>query len=203
MSATDTKKTPMEELLGENLLTKVKGPKKATSAALKDKDLVLLYFSASWCPPCRQFSPILKDFYKSCAEKGKIEIVYVSSDKNIQEFEEYFGSMPWLSLPEGAGESSSTVKNQLAQSLQISGIPTLVVVDTKTGKFVTGSAREDITRVGGNNPDKGLELIQQWKTIEPVPFSEASLSQGPGGILGIIQALVMYILRNPIFIFGK
>lgn len=39
----------MQELLGESLLTEVKGNPEPTAKLLKDKDLVLLYFSASWC----------------------------------------------------------------------------------------------------------------------------------------------------------
>jgi hypothetical protein len=128
--------------------------------------------------------------------------VYISSDKNLQEFEDYFGTMPWLSLPEGSGESSSEIKNKLSQTFQIRGIPTLIVVDVKTGKFITATAREDVMKVGGKDAGKGLDLIKQWKAIEPVPISEANLSQGPGGVLGIVQAIVMHILKNPIFIFG-
>ena len=64
----------MEELLGPKLATNVKGGRTATAAAFKDKDLVALYFSAQWCPPCRAFLPVLKDFYKACAEKGKLEV---------------------------------------------------------------------------------------------------------------------------------
>ena len=32
--------------------------------ALKDKKFVGFYFSAHWCPPCRGFTPVLKDFYE-------------------------------------------------------------------------------------------------------------------------------------------
>jgi hypothetical protein len=42
-------KTPMEELVGNSLLRKV-ASKKPTKELLKDADLVLLYFSAAWCP---------------------------------------------------------------------------------------------------------------------------------------------------------
>ena len=42
----DKPKTPMEVLLGETLVTNVKGAKTPTTTAFKDKDLVALYFSA-------------------------------------------------------------------------------------------------------------------------------------------------------------
>lgn len=199
---TDTQKSPLEELLGAELLTEAGGAKKLTSTALKDKEFIALYFSASWCAPCTQFSPILKEFYKACAKKGKFEIIYISSDKSLKEFREYFGSMPWLTLPEGPGEESAPeIKNRLAKTFKIQGIPTLMIVD-KNGKFVTASARDDITKAGGHVA-KALEVIEQWKKIEPVPISEANLNQGPSEILGIIKDIIMFFARNPIWIIGK
>lgn len=177
---TESPLTPMEELLGPKLATNVKGGRTATAAAFKDKDLVALYFSAQWCPPCRAFSPVLKDFYKACAEKGKLEIVYVSSDKNLEQWKEYYGTMPWLSLPEGAGESSASIKNQLAQTMKIQGIPTMIVLEVKTGKFVSASCRDDVTKAAGNT-EQGYEVIKAWKEIEAVPMEEANLSPGGGG----------------------
>jgi nucleoredoxin len=120
--------------------------------------------------------------------------------RSIPEWEEYYGSMPWLSLPEGTAGATSQIKNNLAQKLQIRGIPTLIVLDVKTGKFVTANARDDVSKVAGDN-DKGLETIAAWKAVEPVPIEEANFNQGgggPGGIMGII----FYILKNPIYIFG-
>ena len=46
MSVED-KRTQMEKIVGSTLLQKV-NTKKKTADLLKDKDLVLLYFSASW-----------------------------------------------------------------------------------------------------------------------------------------------------------
>ena len=59
-----------------------------------------IYFSAHWCPPCRNFTPKLATFYENCKKMENIlEIIFVSSDRDEEGFEEYFGEMPWLALP--------------------------------------------------------------------------------------------------------
>ena len=61
-----------------------------------------LYFSAHWCPPCRGFTPQLAKWYtelKSGALADKFDIVFISSDRDEDSFDEYFDSMPWLALP--------------------------------------------------------------------------------------------------------
>lgn len=90
--------TPMVQMFGEELLTSVDN-KEHTNIVLKHKDIILLYFSASWCPPCRKFTPILIDFYNNFCKSNNIEIVFISSDQDIPSFNEYFKKMPWCSLP--------------------------------------------------------------------------------------------------------
>ena len=52
------------------------------------------------CPPCREFTPILAELYNEVNADGKIlEIVFGSGDKTQEEFDEYFGEMPWIALP--------------------------------------------------------------------------------------------------------
>ncbi|EPB72537.1 hypothetical protein ANCCEY_08373 [Ancylostoma ceylanicum] len=53
--------------------------------------MVGLYFSASWCPPCRAFTPKLKRFYEAIKETHpEFEIVLVSRDKEADELFEYY-----------------------------------------------------------------------------------------------------------------
>ena len=64
--------------------------------------VVGLYFSAHWCPPCRGFTPKLTEWYTKLttgALKDKLEIVFVSSDRDEESFDKYFAEMPWLALP--------------------------------------------------------------------------------------------------------
>lgn len=122
---------------------------------------------------------LLKDFYKAAQEDGdtsRIEIIYVSSDRDAQEFGNNFQSMPWLAL------QSQHFKSLLSKKCQVQGIPTLVVLNAKTGYFVTDKAREQVTRVGGNK-EKVMSLIQEWKSVEAVPLEEATFSSGGCAIL--------------------
>jgi nucleoredoxin len=79
----------IDSLLGTTLLEKVKIPAKPTKSLMKGKEIIGLYFSASWCPPCKTFSPILASFYNAAAKAGNLEVVYISSDRTAADFEGY------------------------------------------------------------------------------------------------------------------
>mmetsp|Transcript_15429 Transcript_15429/g.19578 ORF Transcript_15429/g.19578 Transcript_15429/m.19578 type:complete len:223 (-) Transcript_15429:56-724(-) len=182
----------MEALLGSDLNTSV-GNNASTSAVMKGKDLVLLYFSASWCPPCRNFTPKLAEFYTQVCTTNGVEIVYISSDQDEASFNEYFGKMPWASLPVFG---SSAIKQKLADSLKISGLPTLVVLDVNTGFFISDNARFDVAGVCGNE-ENSKSLIESWKSTEAVPIEEATLSgTGPDGIF---VKIFKTIISNPMY----
>jgi len=130
----------MEKLLGATL-TAAGGAEKPVSEALAGKEVVGLYFSAHWCPPCRGFTPKLADAYKGLVAAGKaMEIVFVSSDRDQGSFDEYFGEQPWLALPFAARD----LKAQLSAKYGVSGIPTLVLLDGATGSLITKDGRSAI-----------------------------------------------------------
>lgn len=188
--------SPMEQLLGAELLTKVGGPTKSTSSLLADKEVVLIYFSASWCPPCKTFTPLLKKFYTAVTKKGaKLQVVYISSDRDTASFDEYFGNMPWLALP----SDQVDVKRSLATQLKVSGIPTLIVLDAKKGFFISDNARYDVS-VAADSETKMLELIETWKSTEAVSLDQAvsTLNKRPPGAFGILS----FLIKNPLLIYG-
>ena len=119
---------------------------------LKDK-IVGVYFSASWCPPCRGFTPQLVKFYNQGAGKENFEIVFVSSDKTADDMKNYMkkDSMPWKAIP--FGDASAGV---LKRKLGIRGIPTLVIYGSD-GKIISRNARWDVVMLG----PKALEA---WKS---------------------------------------
>eukprot|EP01041_Mallomonas_annulata_P013405 gene13405-28428_t len=129
--------TSFTELLGDDLLTKSGLAK--TSTVLDDK-YVALYFSAHWCPPCRGFTPQLAKFYDNFKSKGKdLEIIFVSSDRDEAQFNEYYSSMPWLALPYSARDKKATLSSQYG----VKGIPTLIILN-KDGSLITDSGRSRV-----------------------------------------------------------
>ena len=85
------------------------------------------YFTASWCPPCRGFTPSLVDFYTNSEGKKKdFEIIMVSRDEDEKSMEEYMksASMPWPAIT-----FRSTERMEEIQKYKGRGIPCLVLVD--------------------------------------------------------------------------
>lgn len=129
-----------------------------TDDLLKDKKVIGVYFSASWCGPCRSFTPQLADFYKEMNKKGKkFEIVWVSRDQTADDFVAYFQKMPWLAVPITNLEQ---VAAKLGGKLQLKGIPHLVILDGYDGTVYTLDGRTQFAK------DKyGLEFPWAPRTL--------------------------------------
>ena len=99
--------------------------------------VICYYFSAHWCPPCRNFTPVLAELYKKWnAEEKLIEIIFVTSDRDEKSFNDYFATMPWLAIPFG----DPSIK-EWKSKCEVSGIPTLAVIGTD-GSVLTTDARD-------------------------------------------------------------
>ena len=117
---------------------------------LKDKTLGF-YFSAHWCPPCRQFTPTLVDFRNENA--ADFEVIFVSFDNSAKEKENYMSEakMPWLTIPGFQNREA----NSLAKIFGVKGYPTLVIIGPD-GKMITPNGRADVML----SPDTAIE---KWK----------------------------------------
>uniref|UniRef100_A0A914H9Y4 Thioredoxin domain-containing protein n=1 Tax=Globodera rostochiensis TaxID=31243 RepID=A0A914H9Y4_GLORO len=74
--------------------------------ALQGCKVVALYFSAHWCPPCRNFTPLLKQFYEQVKKMpdASFEIVFVSFDRSEDVMHKYLAESHgnWLYIPYGS-----------------------------------------------------------------------------------------------------
>lgn len=132
----------LEELFGSSVIN---AKKHRTSTSELTGKKIGIYFSAHWCPPCRQFTPKLVDFYNQLKSEDKpFEIVFVSSDRSEREMIGYMkeADMPWLAVRHDSKES-----NHLKETFSIRSIPTLVVVNDQ-GTMITSKARGDVEAYG-------------------------------------------------------
>ena len=131
----------MDKLLGCDLQLLAQGGASTPVSSLADKQVVGLYFSAHWCPPCRGFTPKLAEVYTAIKGTGKsLEIVFVSSDRDDVAFDSYHKEMPWLALP----FAERALKQTLSKRFKVSGIPSLVLVDGATGQVLSKDGRSVI-----------------------------------------------------------
>ena len=106
-----------------------KSGKAVTNHGLQDRGYVLVYYSASWCPPCRQFTPILDKYYQENKNKQNFEILLVGSDRSEKEMLSYMKKMSFNAIAFDKIRSSG-----LAQFAG-RGIPNLTVFDN-SGKVL-------------------------------------------------------------------
>lgn len=113
---------------------------------LSNLKYVLLYFSAHWCPPCQRFTPKLITVYNELRahRNNDVDIIFLSSDKSEEQFQEYFSTMPWLALP----YDQRSVKTRLSGKFKVEEIPTLICLDCTTGAVVCKDAMEPINTHG-------------------------------------------------------
>merc|ERR1712008_515178 len=123
-------------------LMKVDGSMQSSELALLGKDIVMFYFSAHWCPPCRGFTPILKEFYEEVKDEG-VELIFVSCDRSKADMISY-------------------MKESHGDWFGVSGIPYLVVVKSD-GTLITKDGR---SAVQGQGPT----VVKSWKNKTIVIF---------------------------------
>ena len=168
-------------LLGSTLETK-QGPK-PTNEVLAGKEVIGLYFSAHWCPPCRGFTPQLGKFYDQIKDSKNFEIIFVSSDRDASQFKEYYDEQAdWAALP----FKDRATKNALSKKFKVRGIPTLVILDGKTGETITLDGRDGVSSEPEAFPWKPPSVAEILSALPPFVDKEGEevpLSERPGPLL--------------------
>ena len=153
-----------------------------------------LYFSASWCPPCRAFTPKLSAAYTAMMKKvdgggggqGESlpprELVFVSADRTQQEYETYATTMPFPALPYDDG-----ARERLMQAVRLSGVPCLVIV-AGDGRVLQREGRACVAR----DP-----LAAGW------PWEGEAGATGVLGLWGSIPQAAQWVIMALVYTFVR
>ncbi len=99
-----------------------------------------LYYSASWCGPCREFTPGFVNTYRQLKQKyPEFEVVFISADRSGGDMRDYMKEdrMPWTALKYDLRGSNPELLRYGGP-----GIPCLVLVDA-AGRVLADSYRGD------------------------------------------------------------
>jgi len=154
---------------------------KFDDAQLANTKYFAVYFSASWCAPCRAFTPDLVTWYNENKSKHpEFELVFVSSDTDENAMEAYMSGdkMPWPALKYSKIKSNKSLRQYAG-----SGIPCLVFVDAD-GKVLSNSF-EGANYVGPRKVLKDIEkTLGGESSTAPAAATGTGVSAGAGTSIG-------------------
>ena len=125
-------------------------------AKMSDTQVYAVYFSASWCGPCRRFTPQLVAAYpKIKAAHPEFEVIFVSNDEDEDSMKHYMidDHMPWVAL-----RFADVATNSTLLRYQQPGIPNLVFIDGD-GRILSKSFND---RGEYDGPNKVLDDIRRY-----------------------------------------
>jgi thiol-disulfide isomerase/thioredoxin len=135
--------------------------------------VVLVDFSATWCPPCIEEAPNVVDMYQKYHDKG-FDVIAVSLDRTPEAAERYIedNDIQWATLFPSKTEERYW-NHPLVQHYGIGGIPTAILVDQE-GRVVDMDARGSRLR----------ELLVQFlgepsEPAEPAAEEPAETAEAP------------------------
>ena len=150
----DTTQRIINELFSTTLMNK-NGTACNNSLQNSGVKILALYFSAHWCPPCRQFTPVLKtafEEYKRNSSSNKVSVVFVSGDRSQSDMLAYMREAhgDWPAIPPG-----SPLQQSLNSIFQVRGIPSLITVDIN-GEVLSREGRQEVMSMS-------WQAFQSWE----------------------------------------
>ena len=111
----------------------------ASIDVLEGKEIVAVYFSAHWCPPCRAFTPrLVREYNELVQEYPELELIFVSGDRSAGAMKGY---MEWGSMTFPAVRYERIAESPLRQH-SIGSIPYLIVLDSEGNPLIAKQPNE-------------------------------------------------------------
>lgn len=147
----------VKALTGQRLDT---AGKAASDADLEKASIFAFYYSASWCGPCRKFTPGFVEYINGVSAKyPELVVVFMSNDNDTAKMTEYMtkSKMPWCAVPPDKLKASP-----LLNAYTKGSIPQLALID-RHGKLLSDCY--DRGRYVG--PNKPLAALKQMLAKMP------------------------------------
>lgn len=156
----------------------VRGPD-GSAIAVQASEVVVFYFSAHWCPPCRQFTPLLAKVhafiplqedepppgkrYLWTSPPQSLHVIFVSGDKSEPEMKSYMAEShgKWSYVSFGSPGADA-----LNRHFNVRGIPSIHVC-SPSGSTVVPNAQEGVMMSAGNET-AAKALVQSWRAAAAV-----------------------------------
>ena len=148
--ASDDKEEESDVIIIPETLLNIDG--ESVSSDLLKRKYIGLYFSASWCGPCRKFTPRLIEFRNKFVDD--FEVILIGADGSAKAQANYMKkySMPWLAM-----KNQSPEAKQASKLSGVEFIPYLVVINS-SGKIISKNGKAEIST-------KGFEAMEYWKKL--------------------------------------
>ena len=148
--ASDEKEEESDVIIIPETLLNIDG-ESVSSNQLKNK-YIGLYFSASWCGPCRKFTPRLVEFRNRFQDD--FEVILIGADGSAKAQANYMKkySMPWLAM-----KNQSPEAKQASKLSGVEFIPYLVIINS-SGKIISKNGKAEIST-------RGSEAMEYWKKL--------------------------------------
>ena len=101
----------------------------------------VLFFAASWSPPCIKLIEHLVLLYNDLNSSEKVlEIIFISCDFTTAEYDEFINKMPWCYVP----FSEIGLRQIVTRHYEVLGIPTMILIDN-LGACISNTLLSDIS----------------------------------------------------------
>ena len=101
-----------------------------------------------------------------------MEVVYVTFDRDEEEFNEYFQTMPFLAIPWAEIQR----REKIEEKFKIEGFPQLIVLD-KNANVLSKDARNDVTENVEESIIKWRLIMANFKKLQEVRNSRNEVAE--------------------------
>ena len=100
---------------------------------------IVVYFSASWCGPCKKFTPLLRTLHKNL--RKRVKVIFVSLDSSRDAFQQYHSdNMEWPAVH----FSEADMRNSLRHKCGVTSIPHVSLLCARSGAILHSNIRNEV-----------------------------------------------------------